>query len=90
MVAAVDETVEPISQLAESLEKTFHEEVGVNAYFSCGTTHGYPPHWDLHDVFVLQVAGRKDWTVGCVAVTDAEIREIWSLVPAGTAIVIHP
>ncbi len=33
---------------------------------------------------------RKDWTVGCVAVTDAEIREIWSLVPNGTRIVIHP
>jgi len=30
--------------------------------------------------------------VGCVAVTDAEIPEIgiWSLVPAGMLIVIHP
>jgi len=33
---------------------------------------------------------RKDWTVGCVAVTDAEIREIWSLVPIGARIMIHP
>ena len=35
---------------------------------------------------------RKDGTVGCVAVTDAEIREIeiWSLVPTDTRIVIHP
>lgn len=33
---------------------------------------------------------RRDWTVGCVAVTDREIREIWSLVPTGTRIVIHP
>jgi murein L,D-transpeptidase YafK len=33
---------------------------------------------------------REDWTVGCVAVTDAEIREIWSLVPTGARIVIHP
>jgi murein L,D-transpeptidase YafK len=33
---------------------------------------------------------RRDWTVGCVAVTDAEIREIWSLVPTGARIVIHP
>jgi len=33
---------------------------------------------------------RRDWTVGCVAVTDAEIREIWSLVPTGAPIVIHP
>lgn len=33
---------------------------------------------------------RNDWTVGCVAVTDAEIRETWSLVPTGAPIVIHP
>jgi murein L,D-transpeptidase YafK len=33
---------------------------------------------------------RRDWTVGCVAVTDREIREIWSLVPTGARIVIHP
>lgn len=33
---------------------------------------------------------RRDWTVGCVAVTDREIREIWSLVPTGARVVIHP
>ena len=32
----------------------------------------------------------KDWTVGCVAVRDAEMREIWSLVPTGAAVVIRP
>lgn len=31
-----------------------------------------------------------DWTTGCVAVTDPEIREIWSLVPTGARVVIHP
>lgn len=31
-----------------------------------------------------------DWTWGCIAVTDQEIEEIWSLVPDGTPIVIHP
>lgn len=29
-----------------------------------------------------------DWTDGCIAVTDAEMREIWSLVPDGTPIEI--
>ena len=32
----------------------------------------------------------RDWTTGCVAVTDAEMREIWSLVPRGARVVIHP
>jgi len=32
----------------------------------------------------------RDWTDGCVAVTNAEIDEIWELVPDGTAIDIRP
>ena len=48
--------------------------------------HGQPN--GLRKFFVRHP--RRDWTVGCVAVTDAEIREIWSLVPTGARIVIHP
>lgn len=32
----------------------------------------------------------RDWTLGCIAVTDAEIEEIWELVPNGTPIQIIP
>jgi len=31
-----------------------------------------------------------DWTNGCVAVTDREIEQIWSLVPDGTPVEIRP
>lgn len=31
-----------------------------------------------------------DWTAGCVAVTDAEMDEIWNLVPVGTPVEIRP
>jgi len=31
-----------------------------------------------------------DWTLGCVAVTDAEIEEIWKMVPVGTPVEIRP
>jgi murein L,D-transpeptidase YafK len=31
-----------------------------------------------------------DWTDGCIAVTNGEIEEIWSLVPTGTRIRIVP
>jgi len=31
----------------------------------------------------------SDWTNGCIAVTDAQMREIWSLVPNGTPIEIR-
>lgn len=33
---------------------------------------------------------RSDWTLGCIAVGDAEIEEIWALVPNGTPIEIRP
>jgi murein L,D-transpeptidase YafK len=31
-----------------------------------------------------------DWTLGCVALTDPEIDEIWKLVPVGTPVDIRP
>jgi len=31
---------------------------------------------------------KKDWTAGCIAVSDAEIEEIWSMVPTGIPITI--
>lgn len=31
-----------------------------------------------------------DWTLGCIAVTDQEIDEIWTLVPVGTPVEIRP
>lgn len=33
---------------------------------------------------------RRDWTDGCIALTDAQIEEVWSLVPTGTPIRIDP
>ena len=31
-----------------------------------------------------------DWTAGCIAVTDGEIKEIWTAVPDGAAVEIKP
>lgn len=33
---------------------------------------------------------RMDWTRGCIAVTNAEIEELWRLVPNGTRVLIKP
>jgi murein L,D-transpeptidase YafK len=33
---------------------------------------------------------RSDWTAGCLALSDAEMREIWNVVPIGTAVEILP
>ena len=44
--------------------------------------HGQPNA--LPDGAVL----KGDWTAGCIAVSDDEMEEIWTLVPTGTPIVI--
>ncbi len=48
--------------------------------------HGLPPAWawagSLHRQF--------DWTRGCIAVTNAEIDEIWRVAPIGTTVEIKP
>ena len=35
-------------------------------------------------------AGSHDWTAGCVAVTDGEMRDVYAMVRNGTVIDIHP
>jgi murein L,D-transpeptidase YafK len=48
--------------------------------------HGLPKgySWLGHD------HSRVDWTQGCIAVTNAEIEEIWKLVRNGTRVLIKP
>lgn len=47
--------------------------------------HGLPNGWG----FLGDLHRRWNWTNGCIAVTDEEMREIWSLVPNGTPIDIE-
>ncbi|MGV8042053.1 MAG: murein L,D-transpeptidase family protein [Thermoanaerobaculaceae bacterium] len=58
---------------------------------------GVPPGGDilihgLHNGFwwIGRLHRRRDWTRGCIAVTDPEIEEIWRVVPNGTPIEIRP
>ena len=48
--------------------------------------HGLNNGWG----FLGALQRSRDWTAGCIAVTNREIREIWSLVPDGTPIEIRP
>lgn len=46
--------------------------------------HGLPNYWPA------ATAPKVDWTAGCIALDNAEIEEIWRLVPDGTPITIVP
>jgi murein L,D-transpeptidase YafK len=48
--------------------------------------HGLPNGYG----FIGAAHRARDWTDGCIAVTDQEIEEIWKLVENGTAVEIRP
>lgn len=48
--------------------------------------HGLPNGWGWLGAAHL----RHDWTLGCIAVSNEEMDEIWRLVPDGTPIEINP
>ena len=59
------------------------EELGhpaqVNAYITPESSRGFDPHYDVHDVFVLQVDGEKHWRVHAPVLAHPRADEPWSL-----------
>ena len=63
IVDHVEELCESIMDLASNLERTFHERIEVNAYVGWYASSAFDLHNDDHDVIVLQVTGKKCWSV---------------------------
>jgi hypothetical protein len=53
----------PITAFCRDLEVALGHPVQANAYLTPPGAAGLAPHHDTHDVFVLQVAGSKRWTL---------------------------
>lgn len=53
----------PLTRLSRDLELALTHPVQVNAYITPPASQGLGVHHDEHDVFVLQVYGRKRWDV---------------------------
>ncbi|MGP0058666.1 MAG: cupin domain-containing protein [Beijerinckiaceae bacterium] len=56
--------IKAIQTLAGCLECHFGSRIHANAYLTPANSQGFDPHYDTHDVFILQVAGSKCWKVG--------------------------
>jgi L,D-peptidoglycan transpeptidase YkuD (ErfK/YbiS/YcfS/YnhG family) len=52
--------------------------------------HGTVPTWAASLPSSATYMPRKDWTLGCIAVTNSDMDEIWALVSNYTKINIHP
>ncbi len=54
---------------------------------------GTTPPWNTKlggEVFVHGRGSKPDWTLGCIALDDSDIEELYRLVPVRTPITIHP
>lgn len=60
---AVNELNPPLQRLCAGLAAEFGAACQTNLYACWGTTQGFDVHWDDHDVFVVQVEGRKRWAL---------------------------
>ncbi len=56
-------TWEPVGALAAGLAEELGHPVQVNSYITPPQSQGFAAHYDTHDVFVLQIAGSKQWTI---------------------------
>ncbi|MEH1782276.1 MAG: cupin domain-containing protein [Nostoc sp.] len=54
---------EPIAILCRNLEKLFHFQVNASIYLTPKQAQGIVPHYDTHDVFILQIEGSKIWHI---------------------------
>jgi len=63
----------PIIAFAQQLAAELGHPVQANAYVTPPQNQGFSDHYDVHDVFVLQVAGEKRWSLHA-PVLDAPLR----------------
>ncbi|WP_293334577.1 JmjC domain-containing protein [Mycobacterium sp.] len=61
VVDGVERYLRPIASLARSIEVELNFPVQVNAYVTPPGSRGLVPHYDDHDVLILQVHGSKIW-----------------------------
>lgn len=53
----------PLIALAGTLSAELGHPVQINAYITPQQSQGFAAHYDVHDVFVLQIAGSKRWII---------------------------
>jgi hypothetical protein len=69
IIDAVNELSPALGDLCSGLAAELRCACQANLYACWGTSQGFDVHWDDHDVFVLQIEGRKRWDL--YGATDA-------------------
>jgi hypothetical protein len=80
VLQGVHRTWQPVGRLSAELAAELGHPVQVNAYITPPQSQGFASHYDTHDVFVLQVAGRKQWRVHEPVLASPMPDEPWEVV----------
>ena len=67
----------PLTGFCRALELELSHSVQANAYVTPSGSRGLGVHYDTHDVFVLQLAGTKSWSVFEPVLTDPLPSQPW-------------
>ena len=78
VLQALHRTHAPVARFATALAADLGHPVQVNAYVTPSQNQGFASHYDVHDVFVLQVAGQKRWRLHAPVVIDPLRDDPWT------------
>jgi ribosomal protein L16 Arg81 hydroxylase len=67
----------PIIDFTRALIDDIGHPAQVNAYVTPPSSQGFDPHYDTHDVFVLQISGEKRWRIHAPVHVDPLRTQPW-------------
>ena len=77
VLQALHRTWPPLVTFGSALAAELGHPVQINAYITPPANQGFAAHYDNHDVFVLQVSGRKRWKIHEPVLRDPLPEEKW-------------
>lgn len=78
VLQALHRTWPPILALCQSLAAELGHPVQANAYVTPPQNQGFSDHYDVHDVFVLQIEGHKRWQIHAPVLESPLRDQPWS------------
>ena len=77
VLQALHRTWPPLVRFGSELAAELGHPVQINAYITPAQNQGFAPHYDTHDVFVLQIAGTKRWRIHEPVLPDPLPHQTW-------------
>jgi hypothetical protein len=78
VLQALHRTWDPVAEFNAQLSTELGHPVQANAYITPPQNRGFDDHYDVHDVFVLQIEGTKRWIIHEPVLPDPLRDQVWT------------